>query len=365
MQSLDLTKKYALAVSGGIDSMVMLHIFANLSPRPDFFVVTINHNIRKEGADDCLFVEKRCAELGVECRSFSVDVLAYCKENKVSEETGARILRYRVLDGLPCDCVCLAHHANDNAETVLMHILRGSGLEGARGIRRVGGKYMRPLLDMTRKEIEDYVLRHNVEYVRDSTNDETKYTRNFIRQKVMPLLEELNPSAQSNILRFAESVSQDDDYLNSLADISQVTFGQDFAKIPKQLLTAPKPIASRVLKKTFARLGVYKDVEKKHIEGICALALSNGGKSVDLPFDFVAVNDYDCVTIEQKTAKEQPFWEIPFGVGDIVTPCGVVKVSQTPLQDGLRVDLNKIPQNAVFRPKKQGDSFCKFGGGRK
>lgn len=365
MQQLDLTKKYALAVSGGIDSMVMLHAFANLSPRPDFFVVTINHNIRAEGASDCQFVADYCGKLNVECKVFSVDVPSYCKQNKLSEESGARILRYRVLDSLKCDCVCLAHHADDNVETILMHILRGSGAEGARGIRRQSGKYLRPLLDMTREQIEEYAKRHKIEYVCDSTNEETKYARNFIRKKVIPKLVELNPSARQNILRFADNISQDDDYLNQLADISKVVFQEQSATIPKNLLESPRPIARRVVKKTFARLGVYKDIEKKHIEAICDLALSNGGKSVDLPFNFVAVNDYDRITIEQKAVAENGYWEMPFAQGKISTPFGAVEVSQTPLPNSLRIDVDKIPQNAVFRTKKQGDTFCKFGGGTK
>ena len=362
------TTKYALAVSGGVDSMVMLNKFATLSPRPNFFVVTVNHGIRKEATDDCKFVADYCAKLGVECRVVSVDVPAYCKERKVSVETGARILRYQVFDSLDVDCVCIAHNADDNVETVLMHILRGSGAKGATGIKRQNGKYLRPLLDMTREEIEQYANEHGVPYVNDCTNDETKYTRNFIRHKVLPMLQELNPAAKSNILRFASNVAQDDEFIDGLADVSTVGFDGNSARVPKNLLTGQAPVAYRVLSKVFQRLGVFYDVEKTHYDAIIALATNFGGKSVNLPFSLVATNDYDCVTIwknEEKTDKSVENFEIPFAVGRTETPLCVVEVSSEQLDGSLRFDVDKLPQNCVFRTKRQGDVFTKFGGGTK
>lgn len=357
--------KYALAVSGGVDSMVMLHKFATLSVRPDFYVVTVNHSIRKEASADCQFVANYCAQLGVECQVFNVDVPSYCEQNKLSIETGARILRYQVFDSLDCDMICLAHNANDNAETVLMHILRGSGAKGATGIKSISSRYFRPILDLTRNEIEQYARENNVPYVTDSTNSDTKYTRNFIRHKVMPLLAELNPSAQQNVLRFASNIAQDDSYLDALADISAVQFDSQRAQIPVGLLLQPAPIAYRVLSKVFARLHVFYDIEKSHFDAIIALASGNGGKKVNLPFGYVATNDYSHVTIEKNTTDTAQDFEIPFKLGRTVTPIGTVEVSLVPLSESLRIDVNAIPQTAVFRTKRDGDTFTKFGGGTK
>ena len=365
MKELDLTKKYVLAVSGGVDSMVMLHKFATLSPRPNFSVVTVNHGIRKEAESDCKFVADYCKKLGVECRVVTVDVPGYCKERKLSIETGARILRYRVFDSLECDFVCLAHNANDNAETVLMHVLRGSGAKGATGIKRVNGKYLRPILSLTRAEIERYAKTNKVSFVADSTNDDTQYTRNFIRHRVLPLLTELNPQAQQNILRFAQNVSQDDEYLDTLADVSTVKFGADVAKVPKNLLLQPNPIAYRTLSKVFNRLGVFHDVEKTHFDSIMALANNAGGKSANLPFNYRAVNDYDYVTIRKQSESTAEVGEIPFKIGKTVTPLGVVEVSKDPLPNSLRIDVDKVPETAVIRTRRQGDVFKKFGGGTK
>ena len=365
MKKLDLTLKYALAVSGGVDSMVMLHMFATMSPRPDFFVVTVNHGIRQEASSDCEFVADQCKKLGIECRVVNVDVPSYCEQNKLSVETGARILRYRTLGSLECDFVCLAHNANDNAETVLMHILRGSGTKGATGIKHINGKYLRPILHLTREEIEQYAEQHNVPFVQDVTNGDVKYTRNFIRHKVLPLLTELNEQAQQNILRFASNIAQDDEYLNQLADISAVQFGKNGAHIPKTLLMQPAPIAYRVLNKVFNRLGVFYDIEKAHFDAIVEIACNVGGKSVNLPFNYIAINDYECVTICLNEGNLPVTEEIPFAIGRSQTPLGVVEVSEQYLPDSLRFDANKIPKTAVFRTRKQGDVFTKFGGGTK
>ena len=365
MFEVNLKAKYSLAVSGGVDSMVMLHKFATISPRPYFSVVTVNHGIREQAADDCQFVADYCERLGVACRVVNVDVLSYCKEHKVSIETGARILRYEVLDSLEADYVCLAHHADDNVETVLMHILRGSGARGATGIKRQNGKYLRPILGMTREEIEQYASEHGVPHVDDCTNDETKYTRNFIRHKVLPILTELNSSAKANILRFASNIQADDEFIDKLADLSAVTFDGDSARIPKELLTQPQPVAYRVLNKVFQQLGVFYDIEKTHYDDIVALAQKTGGKSVDLPLNLVATNDYDCVSIFVKQASDSQDFAIPFALGRTETPLGAVTVSDSPIDNSLRFDVSKLPENCVFRNRRQGDVFTKFGGGTK
>lgn len=363
--TVDLTKKYALAVSGGVDSMTMLHMFAALCPRPDFYVVTVNHNIRPEAQADCDFVKSYCDSINVECRIVSVDVPAYAEQNKLSEETAARILRYKALDGLECDYVCLAHHTGDNAETVFMHILRGSGARGASGIRSLNGKYFRPLLDMTREEIELYARKNNVPSVTDSTNDNTKYTRNFIRKNVLPQLKKLNPNAEQNIVRFAENIAADSDYLDSLVSLTDVQFFDGGARIPTADLTVARPLAYRLINRVFCRLGVCKDIERTHVEALIGLANGVGGKQVNLPFGFTATNDYDFVTVQQAAETVLRQFEIPFSIGDVSTPLGTVTVSKNPLPNSLKFDLNSLPQNAVFRGKRQGDDFTKFGGGSK
>ncbi len=364
---IDLTKKYALAVSGGKDSMVMLHYFANMPIVPNFFVVTVNHGIRTEAESDCLFVQDYCKKIGVECLIYRVDVPQYAKQNKLSEETAARELRYNVLEKVDADYVCLAHHASDNVETVLMHILRGSGACGAEGIKTYSGKYFRPILGWTRAEIDTYAVKNNVPFVVDSTNSNTKYKRNFIRKKIIPLLNQVNANAERNVLRFSQNIAEDDQYLNSLADISSVVFSQNGCKIPLDLLTQPKPIAVRVIYKVFKQLGVYKDIENSHVQALLKIAFSDGGKQVYLPFGYFAVNDYNTLSIEKfdKNSVDLQNFELPYAVGTTQTPFGTVVVSTEPIENALMFDGTKIPQKAVFRCKAEGDVITQFGGGTK
>ncbi len=354
--------RVALAVSGGIDSMVMLHMYAASSAHPNIFVVTVNHGIRPEAQSDCNFVAEYCAGLGVECRVIRVDVPAFAAEHKLSTETAARILRYRVLDGLDCDFVCLAHNSDDNAETVLMHILRGSGAKGASGMKPVSGRYIRPLLDWTRADIERYARKHNVPFVNDSTNGDTRYTRNFIRHKVMPLLEQLNPCVKQNILRFAGHIARDDSILSAQAetDLEKVRFDEEGAHMPSELFFNDD---YRILDRIFHRLGIYCDIEQVHFEAIRDIMKKGGGKMVDLPFGYAAYNDYDELTICRRQQTVSYSFELPFALGATQTPLGVAEVTADGY--GLRIDAGKIPDNAVFRTRREGDVFTKFGGGTK
>lgn len=363
--TVDYDKKYVLAVSGGVDSMVMLHKFANLQPRPEFFVATVNHGIRKEAASDCKFVADYCKKLGVACQEFFVDVPSYAEKNKLSLETAARILRYEVLDGIQADVICLAHNANDNAETVIMHILRGSGVKGACGISRQNGKYFRPLLDLTRKEIEQYAEEHNVPFVKDATNDDVRYTRNFIRHKVMPILTESNPAAVENILRFAANAREESEFLDGIAAAYSVKNDNGVVRVPTEWLKKPRPVAYRIFINALRELGITHDVEKVHFEAVSDLICSNGGKKINLPFGIVAYNDYDSVTFCAEKLPVLHTFEVPFAEGEVETPLGTVCVSATAVSGSLKIDIDKVPSDAVFRTRREDDFFTKFGGGTK
>ncbi len=372
MIAIDYTKKYLLAVSGGVDSMVMLTMFCNLTPRPNFSVMTVNHNIRPEAQRDCDFVADYCCNQGVKCQVVSVDVPIYAKQQRISEEAAARKLRYEQLNSADADYICLAHHADDNAETVLMHILRGSGGNGAVGMRTFNGKYFRPLLVYTREEIMQYASENNVPFVEDATNAETHYTRNYIRHCVMPALNRVNANAQGNLLRFAQNIACDNDCLDKLADISAVCFTTDGAILPMSILTAHKAIVARIFRKTLFALGATTDVEKTHIDALIALVAANGGKSVNLPYGLVAINDYDKITIKRDdnnvlTCQIGTYknYCVRFAFGETILPNGKLVVSDKPLDGGLKVNPRVLPQDAVVRFRREGDIFAKFGSGSK
>ena len=380
-------KKYLLCVSGGADSMVMLHLFLKSQPTKNFAVVTVNHNMRQESESDALFVKDFCDKHGVLCHVKSVNVLEFCRQTGLSQETAARQKRYEAIAEVSdnYDFVCLAHHKQDNAETVLLHVVRGGGMRGAAGIRRLNGKFLRPLLDADKEQIDEYARQNGVPFVVDVTNFKDDCNRNLLRNKVFPLLKKINPEVTDAIASFARIAAEDDDYLNSLADVSQVVFDGDGATFCVNLLKQPPPVSKRILYKIFRALGCNKDVHTAHIDAVLRLADStDGSKSVDLPFGFSAARRYDELFIGK--TKKQPKDEtvIVFGEGEFkigsktvvckistadksnkIARCPLLSTDQTEKNRVLTFDADKIPDWAVLRTRRNGDIFKKFGGGAK
>ena len=193
---------YLLAVSGGMDSMCLLDMFSKVVPSSDYAVAHCNFSLRGEESDgDQALVEARAAEFGVRVFVQRFDTLKYAQERGVSIEMAARDLRYGWFSDLCAehgfDAVVVAHNANDNAETLMLNLLRGTGLNGLHGMSEVSETSVlvfRPLLEFTRKQIEGYVLCNRVPYRHDSSNFESDYKRNKIRNEAFPVFEKINPS---------------------------------------------------------------------------------------------------------------------------------------------------------------------------
>ena len=193
---------FLLAVSGGMDSMCLLDLFSKTLQPSEYAVAHCNFSLRGEESDgDQALVEARAAELGVEVFVQRFDTVTYAQERGISIEMAARDLRYGWFADL-CrqkgyDAVVVAHNANDNAETLMLNLLRGTGLNGLHGMSELSEQSVpvcRPLLDFTRKQIEGYVLYNRVPYRHDSSNFESDYKRNKIRNEVFPVFEKINPS---------------------------------------------------------------------------------------------------------------------------------------------------------------------------
>ena len=189
------------AVSGGADSMCLLHWLYELQQGRGFQLAAAHyeHGIRgAESLRDAEFTAEQCRKLKVPFRFGSGDVPAFAAEQKIGLEEAARILRYRFLeetaDRLGCDRIATAHNQNDNAETMLMNLCRGAGTRGLTGIPPVRGRLIRPLLMTDRKTIEAFLRERGIPHVEDSSNRDDRNTRNRIRHQLMPLLEEMNPS---------------------------------------------------------------------------------------------------------------------------------------------------------------------------
>ena len=215
--TLDKLQKFdclALAVSGGKDSMFLLNYWVeNRASLPDFFVVNIDHNLRgEESKADSKFVREFCKENGVECKCYDEDIKGYCDKGGYGLEQGARLRRREIFAEVvretKANRVVTAHHKDDQCESVLMHVFRGSGINGLRGMPFDDGLILRPLLDTSGEEIEREMKSRGWEYRVDSSNLSVDYTRNKLRNEIIPMIKQVYPSLVDNVLRLA-SIAED------------------------------------------------------------------------------------------------------------------------------------------------------------
>ena len=221
-----------VACSGGPDSMALLHLLQDIAMHRhttyEVGVAIVDHCIRPESKDEVLWLQHQVEELGLPFYSTTFDVPRLCKERKQSEETIGRQVRYQWLTELAqsenYDYIAVAHHKDDQAETILAHIIRGSGLNGLTGMSIVSSEYstpvVRPLLDVTKENILAYLEAKCISYCIDKTNEDVRYQRNRIRHCIMPELEAVNPAVVDAIVRLGSSVHEDLRVISDLVDQS-------------------------------------------------------------------------------------------------------------------------------------------------
>lgn len=368
--------RVCVAVSGGADSVALLMLLNNLKNELgiSLYVVHVNHHIRGlEGDQDMLFVESFAKQIGVKAETIHVDAVKYSKDNKYTLEQGARILRYkeiyRLMEEKSLTKLALAHHKNDQAETVLMHLFRGSGLSGLVGMEMSNGKIIRPLLEFEKNELEDYLLGKNIGWQEDSTNKETKYTRNYIRREILPRVEEVYSGATSNIARLSARIKRENDYLDSLASDDYLDVRDGLIVIKKEAFLLHEVLKERLVKKALNILNASVDVFETHYNSVIKLMSNSIGKKLNLPHGLLVYKDYKGVCIEKSDSFK--FENRKFNPRDCFqTPLGEIKVNKEVSfalkeQNGLIADMDMIPSDAIWRKIQPGDRFTKFGGGTK
>ena len=218
---LSLSDLYIVALSGGADSVALLLLLDEMGYK--VHALHCNFHLRGEESDrDERFCEDLCLKKNIPFHRIHFDTLMYAETHKMSVEMAARELRYRYFEQLRKDigaeAICVAHHQDDTVETVLLNLVRGTGLRGLTGIQPRNGAILRPLLCVTRTEIEAYLATKQQDYVTDSTNLETDFVRNKIRLQVVPLLRQLNPAVSENIVRTAEHLTEAQKVLDAVVD---------------------------------------------------------------------------------------------------------------------------------------------------
>ncbi len=281
------------AVSGGADSMCLLHW---LSRRKDITLVAahFNHQLRGEESDrDARFVRDWCAENHIPFHLGTGDVEGRAEQLGQGIEETARQMRYAFLSetaqAIGADAVATAHNADDNAETLLLNLIRGTGLKGLGGISPQRGNLIRPLLTTTREEVEAYLKRYHIPHVEDSSNQNEDFSRNKVRRQLVPLLQDLNPKAVEHINVAAAQAREVDDYLDRQAKVAFTGLGTGpgWVSLPwEDLRQAPPPLRPRLLQLLLDRMEVgRKDFGAVHFDAV--LSLENE-RSIDLPHGVTA-----------------------------------------------------------------------------
>lgn len=311
-----------VAVSGGADSLCLLHVLIRLQDVLDVTVsaVHVDHGLRAESSDEAEFVRQLCLKLGVRCTVERIDVKEFCGATGRSVQDAARTLRYEALSRVACASgarrIAVGHTADDQAETVLMRILKGTGGTGLAGIPPVRDNVIRPLLALWRSDTQTYCKRQSLPYIEDPSNSSDDYLRNKLRNRLIPQLEsEYNPRLREALCRLAEVTRADEEYFSdevvkafrSPALAGEV--GEGWARVrAKGLEQLPLALARRVLRHTY-RLATG-DLPPSFARLEAALALrrtgTRGGTIIELGGRAYAVRKGPWVEIHAAPPSETP-----------------------------------------------------------
>lgn len=301
-----------VAVSGGPDSMCLLHLLYELKDilGIELHAAHVNHCLRgKESDADEDYVKKYCDKLGISLHCRRIDIEKYAKEKGMSSETAGREARYeffsQLMNELSAQKIALAHNSNDQAETILMRIMRGTGLDGLRGILPVrDGIFIRPILEITRQEIENYCIDKNLNPRIDKTNLQNIYNRNKVRLELIPYIQSnFNRDIVSVLNRLSVLISKDSEFLEELSEEKYRKHCSDKEQgviIGKNAFDEKEAIITRIIRKAIMKLsGTLNNIESVHIYDILSLQKGETGKRICLPKNIAAENIYGDIYIRK------------------------------------------------------------------
>ena len=319
--------RIVLAVSGGADSMAMAHLMGVCYPENSYIIAHVNHGLRPEAADEESLVRETAARMGAEYRCFSFDAASLAKERgKGIEETG-REERYRFFRSLDADLILTAHHKDDHAETVLMHLMRGSGLKGLCGLEPRTADIGRPMLCVSKEEIYAYCVEWKIPYREDSSNEDTVYTRNKVRWELMPLMKEINPEITEAIYRLSRSLADDEAYLSGMAassygEHSAIRGDERILELTTDFFRKPA-LARRWIRMAAKERGIELSFERTE-----AIRLLGVGKALPLTTGLWVSRTYDRLIFgPRKTEERRSFDPIVVEEGETVSADGSLTVT--------------------------------------
>ena len=373
-----------MAFSGGKDSVCLLFLLQSLREQFGFGLGAchVHHGIRgKEADEDLKFCKSFCEAYKIPFYSEVLDVPAFCKENSLGLEEGARLLRYNALDRIALshryNKIATAHSASDQAETVLLHLIRGSGFHGSCGIPSIRGNIIRPLLKFHEDEIYDFLEKNSLAYRTDSTNMDTDFARNRMRSSIIPEMKKINPSAEKALMRFSVIAKEQSTLVSFLCDRWEKENEIDCStgSVPLKPLStlASVPEMKPVFKEALARMALKEKIviDFRHYKMLCALLKQPvEGKIIEISngFSFVIENG-SLVFRKNERSESRIDYQVNLSVGENKLPVGNTVLVLSDKREGKVVNVNKklliihlasdkIEGDLFARNRKEGDAIC-------
>jgi tRNA(Ile)-lysidine synthase len=359
-------------VSGGTDSMALLMMLTQMSGTLGFTLEAIhyNHHLRGDESErDERFVRDKCEEYEIALHVGGGDVREAARRNKTGIEETARNMRYaffyETAAKIGAQRIATAHNADDNLETVIMSLTRGAGTRGMSGIPPVRDKLIRPLLCLTRAEIEEYNAENNVTHIEDSSNDSDEFVRNRLRHSVIPVLREMNPRVSERVLTTSQILREDDWYFTAMASgiIGETDGG--FTVAVKDLRELPHPAFSRA-----AQTVCYGALSTRHIDELYAFcARESPSGQLDLP-GVTAIREYENVIFRKNSVEDEirAFAPVTLPETGVITTQGLnlkIICAQVTAESIVNKTFtsflfknDKVCGRIVVRPREEGDSIC-------
>ena len=357
-------------VSGGADSVCLLFMLCALRERMKFQILVchVNHGLRGAEADsDEKYVEELCGKLGVPCRIFRENVELTARKRKQSLEEAGRMVRREAFETMCREDggtkIATAHHQDDNAETMLLNLARGTGLNGLCGIRPVRERWIRPLLCLGRKEIEEWLESREIRFCRDATNEEDEYTRNRIRHHIIPALEQqVNAGAVRHLNELSYQLQEVWEFVrqqtlgarDACMSVRTEASGRRVVQIDGERFLDTAPALQKFLAAECIReaAGAGKDIESVHIDALTALFEKQTGKSLNLPYRVRAVKTYAGVELTkgEKAGKDAGKEEVELRIpGEVLFPGTNKKITCTVFEAQGDFSAKEIPQKSYTK----------------
>lgn len=370
-------------VSGGLDSMALLMVLYNLKDVLDFNITVchVNHGVREEASEDQAFVRDVSEELGLDFYTTNVDMVSYGKEKGITAEEAGRELRFEffreIIKKVGGGKIAVAHNKNDQAETLLQRLMRGTGLHGLRGMAFKSLDIIRPILNISRDEIESYLNEHNIEYVIDKTNLLPIYNRNKVRLELIPYIQEyFNPNIVDTLWRTSQTAHIDSSYLDEVSEKSydHIVQQEDLDRVildGNKFIKMHRSIQNRMIRVTILKLiQNIQGVSEHHITALVDMFVEQRtGKQMDLPNGLIGRVRYQDLIIEKKQKLDHPSYEFNLIVGkNVIEPLDAIidikpidKVQFKPDPYTKYIDFDKIKGKLSLRNRRDGDRITPLG----